>query len=237
MDAEHADRLVAQAAAAIAEPARARMLCSLMDGIARTGTELAAIAEVSASTASVHLAKLKDQHLVKVMAQGRHRYYSIGDARVAQALEALMVLAGSRPKPFVPRTPPRLREARTCYDHMAGTLAVALHDALFAAGWLKHRRGEEDDYELTPAGEHGLAALDLDLAELRKRRRRFACACLDWSERRPHLGGAVGAALLDTMLRMKWAIKDEDGRGLRVTPRGKEALARRFGVGAQALAG
>lgn len=230
MDAEYADRLVAQAAAAIAEPARARMLCSLMDGAARTGTELAAIAEVSASTASVHLAKLKDQHLVKVLAQGRHRYYSIGDPRVAQALEALMALAGSRPKPFVPSTPHRLRLARTCYDHMAGTLAVALHDRLFASGWLERRRGEEDDYELTAEGERGLAALDIDVGEMRRRRRRFACACLDWSERRPHLGGTVGAALLEAVLRMKWATKDLDGRGLRFTPRGREALAQRFGV-------
>ncbi|MES2939679.1 MAG: helix-turn-helix domain-containing protein [Pseudomonadota bacterium] len=230
MDAEFADRLVAQAAAAIAEPARARMLCSLMDGAARTGTELAAIAEVSASTASVHLAKLKDQNMVKVLAQGRHRYYSIGDPRVAAALEALMVLAGSRPKPFVPSTPQRLRLARTCYDHMAGTLAVALHDKLFDAGWLKQQRGAEDDYDLTPDGERGLAALEVDVDGMRKRRRRFACACLDWSERRPHLGGAAGAALLETVLRLKWANKDLDGRGLRFTPRGREALARRFGV-------
>lgn len=233
MDAEFADRLVAQAAAAIAEPARARMLCSLMDGAARTGTELAAIAEVSASTASVHLAKLKDQNLVTVMAQGRHRYYSIGDPRVATALEALMVLAGSRPKPFVPSTPQRLRLARTCYDHMAGTLAVALHDKLFESGWLRQRRGAEDDYELTAEGERGLAALDVDVDGMRKRRRRFACACLDWSERRPHLGGAAGAALLETVLRLKWASKDLDGRGLRFTPRGREALARRFGVPAE----
>ena len=233
MDAEFADRLVAQAASAIAEPARARMLCSLMDGAARTGTELAAIAEVSASTASVHLARLKDQNLVKVLAQGRHRYYSIGDPRVATALEALMVLAGSQPKPFIPSTPQRLRLARTCYDNMAGTLAVALHDRLFDAGWLQQRRGEEDDYDLTAEGERGLTALDVDVDGMRKRRRRFACACLDWSERRPHLGGAAGAALLETVLRLKWASKDLDGRGLRFTPRGREALARRFGVPAE----
>jgi len=233
MDAEFADHFLTQAAAAIAEPARARMLCSLMDGAARTGTELAAIAEVGASTTSVHLAKLKQQNLIKVQAQGRHRYYSIAEPRVAAALEALMVLGGSRPKPFVPTTPPRLRMARTCYDHMAGTLAVALHDKLFEAGWLQLRLGREDDYELTTDGERQLAALGIDTQDLRRRRRRFACACLDWSERRPHLGGAAGAALLELVLRLKWANKDLDGRGLRFTSRGREALAKHFGVPAK----
>jgi DNA-binding transcriptional ArsR family regulator len=111
---------LARLAAAIAEPARARMLCSLMDGRARTSTELAVIAEVSPSTASVHLAKLKQQELVKVLAQGKHRYYSLHDERVAATLESLMVLAGTRSRPFVPNTPSHLRWARTCYDHMAG---------------------------------------------------------------------------------------------------------------------
>ncbi|MFC4297579.1 winged helix-turn-helix domain-containing protein [Castellaniella hirudinis] len=204
MDSEFADHLVAQVAAAIAE--------------------------VGASTASAHLAKLKEQNLVEVLAQGRHRYYSIGDPRVAAALEALMVLASSRPRPFVPTTPQRLRLARTCYDHMAGTLAVALHDKLFEMGWLQRRRGDEGDYDLTADGERGFAALGVDVDGMRKRRRRLACGCLDWSERRPHLGGAAGAALLEAVLRQRWASKDLDSRGLRFTPRGREALARHFGV-------
>ncbi len=228
MDAELADRLVAQTATAIADPARARMLCSLMDGAARTSTELAAIAEISASTASTHLAKLKEQHLVKVSAQGRHRYYSLGDPQVAKTLEALMVLGGIQPKPFSPGTPPRLRLARTCYDHMAGTLAVALHDKLLEAGWLRPHQNEADDYDLTTSGERGFAALGIDVDSMRKRRRRLACACLDWSERKPHLGGAAGAALLETALRQNWASKDLEGRGLHFTSRGREALARHF---------
>ena len=105
MDVELADASVARVAAAIAEPARARMLCCLMDGHARTGTELAVLAEIGPSTASVHLARLKELRLVKVLAQGKHRYYSLGDARVAVALEALMVLGDKRPEPFVPSTP------------------------------------------------------------------------------------------------------------------------------------
>jgi len=151
---------------------------------------------------------------------------------MAAVLEALMVLAGSRPGPFVPSTPQRLRLARTCYDHLAGTLAVALHDRLFESGWLQLQGGAEKDYALTAEGERGLAALGIDMEGLRKRRR-LACACLDWSERRPHLGGAAGAALLEVALRLQWARKDLDGRVLRFTPHGREALARHFGVPAE----
>ena len=115
---------VSQVAAAIAEPARTRMLCALMDGHARTSTELAAIAEVSTSTASAHLAKLKEAGLLRVQVQGRHRYYCLGDPLVAQALEALMVIGQGRAPSFTPRTPDRLQFARTCYDHLAGTLGV-----------------------------------------------------------------------------------------------------------------
>src|SRR5690606_9480842 len=115
---------------------------------------------------------------------------------------------GNRAKPFTPTTPPHLRLARTCYDHMAGTLAVALHDTLFHAGWLSQPRKEASDYNLTDIGEHGFAALGVDINSMRKRRRRLACACLDWSERKPHLGGAAGAALLETVLRLNWASKD-----------------------------
>src|SRR5271163_3678302 len=132
----HADVGVSRIAAAIGEPARARMLYCLMDGHARTSTELAMVADVSPSTASVHLNRLKMEHLVKVLVQGKHRYYSLGGPDVAAALEGLSVLAGSGRGKFVPNTPSRLRNARTCYDHMAGTLGVALHDRLQALGWL-----------------------------------------------------------------------------------------------------
>src|ERR1700735_5730547 len=128
MDAQYLDGQISGIAASIGEPARARMLYCLLDGHARTSTELGIIAEVSASTASVHLARLKDYELVKVYAQGKHRYYSLKDANVAQALEALSVVAGGGRAGFVPNTPSRLRAARTCYDHMAGELAVALHN-------------------------------------------------------------------------------------------------------------
>src|SRR5579863_5721460 len=145
----HPDVTACRIAAAIGEPARARMLYYLLDGRARTSTELAMVAEVTPSTASVHLQRLKMQRLVKVLAQGKHRYYSLEGTNVAAALEALSVLAGGSRNTFVPNTPNRLRVARACYDHIAGTLGVALHDRIKALGWLSSALGVENGYELT----------------------------------------------------------------------------------------
>src|SRR5439155_7778862 len=128
MNVETTDAAASSIAAAIGEPARARMLYCLADGRARTSTELAIVADVSPSTASVHLQRLRTRRLVKVYAQGKHRYYSLAGANVAAVLEALSVLAGKSGDAFVPNTPNRLRAARTCYDHIAGTLGVSLHD-------------------------------------------------------------------------------------------------------------
>src|SRR5580704_10245021 len=130
------DDAVSRIAAAIGEPARARILYCLVDGHARTSTELAMVADVSPSTASVHLNRLKTEHLVKVLIQGKHRYYSLEGPNVAMVLEGLSVLAGGARDQFVPTTPSRLRAARTCYDHLAGTVGVSLHDRFRALGWL-----------------------------------------------------------------------------------------------------
>ncbi len=230
MDVELADASISRVAAAIAEPARARMLCSLMDGRARTGTELAVIAEVSPSTASVHLTRLRDQGLVKVLAQGKHRYYSLDDERVAATLESLMVLAGTRSNPYVPSTPTHLRWARTCYDHMAGEVAVALHDRILHNKWISKTHRAGGGYEVTPAGTRALATHGIELEVVNRSRRRIACACLDWSERRPHLGGALGAALLQAALQHQWVLKDLDSRVLRVTKRGEREFFGRLGI-------
>jgi DNA-binding transcriptional ArsR family regulator len=229
MDVVHSDAGVPAIAAAIGEPARARMLYCLMDGRARTSTELAVVGEVSPSTASVHLGRLKTARLVTVVVQGKHRYYALNGESVARALEALNVLAGRPRPPFAPSTPTRLRAARTCYDHMAGTVAVALHDRLKTLKWVTpgSPRGE---YILSAAGATALDALGIDLEATRSLRRRFAFACLDWSERRPHLGGALGAALLDLSLRKKWVARDLDSRILSVTAAGRRELLARFGV-------
>jgi DNA-binding transcriptional ArsR family regulator len=230
MNVAYADAAVSSVAAAIAEPARTRMLYCLLDGHARTSTELAVVAEVSPSTASVHLARLREQRLVKVLAQGKHRYYSLESVRVAAALEALTVLAGGSRDNFVPNTPIRLRAARTCYDHMAGALAVSLHDSLLKQGWLSATAAGDDAYDLTRDGEKMLEGLGIDIAITRALRRRFAYACLDWSERRPHVGGAVGAALLKVALSRRWVVEDLDSRALSVTRTGQRELRARFGV-------
>lgn len=206
------------------------MLYCLADGRARTSTELAIVARVSPSTASVHLQRLMANRLVKVFAQGKHRYYSLEGPNVASALEALSVLAGGTPDAFVPSTPEPLRAARTCYDHIAGFLGVALHDRIQAMGWLAEASGDPLAYDLTSRGEKGLVTLGVDVDATRTLRRRFAFACVDWSERRPHLGGAIGAALLRVALKRKWVTQDLDSRILSVTALGRREMLARFGV-------
>lgn len=226
MTTDFADTRLAGVASAIAEPARTRMLCCLMDGHARTSTELAVVAQVSPSTASVHLAKLKEQNLVQVLAQGKHRYYSLAGGDVAAALEALMRVAGGPRPQFVPTTPHRLRQARTCYDHMAGSVAVGMHDYMTRHRWLS--ADGDTGYLLSDEGEAGFSKLGLNPDQVRKSRRRFACSCLDWSERRPHLGGALGAELLGTLLRNGWIERDLDSRALAVTRDGQRHFKRVF---------
>jgi DNA-binding transcriptional ArsR family regulator len=226
-----ANLALSRIASAIGEPARARILSSLLDGHARTSTELAVVAEVSPSTASVHLSRLKAENLIKVVVQGKHRYYSLQGAEVASALEALSVLAGNPRARFVPSTPNHLRAARTCYDHIAGTLGVALHDRIKNLGWLSaHSAEAEDAYDLSEKGAKAFEALGVDVAAARTLRRRFAFACLDWSERRSHLGGSIGAALLSVALKRKWLTQHLDSRALQITSHGKRELQARFGL-------
>jgi DNA-binding transcriptional ArsR family regulator len=222
------DTRLADVAAAIAEPARARMLCTLLDGRARTATELALAAEVAPSTASTHIARLETSGLVTVLRQGKHRYAQLASPAIAQALESLLVLAGPpRTVDFSPNTPVALRHARSCYDHAAGELGVALHDQLFSLRWLRRQR-DEGDYEITSAGATGFTELGVDMPSLQHTRRRLACACLDWSERRAHLGGALGAALLALLLERRWLQREFDSRALRLTPAGKRLLRERL---------
>jgi DNA-binding transcriptional ArsR family regulator len=222
------EEALSQIASAIGEPSRARMLSALMDGHARTSTELAVLAGISPSTASVHLHRLERQHLVKTLAQGKHRYYSLAGRSTARAVEALLVLAGASENCFQPSTPVALRAARTCYDHMAGALAVGLHDRFRVLGWLR-AAGADNSYRLSSSGIAACAAHGIDLAALQQQRRRFAYACVDWSERRPHLAGALGAALLALALRRKWIQRELDSRALSITRLGYRELSVRFG--------
>jgi DNA-binding transcriptional ArsR family regulator len=226
----HPDAAVSGIAAAIGEPARARILYCLMDGHARTSTELAIVAEVSPSTASAHLNRLKQEHLVKALVQGKHRFYSLDGPDVASVLEVLSVLAGVSRRKFVPTTPSRLREARTCYDHLAGRMGVSLHDRFKVLGWLSAGSDGDDAYDITRDGALACEALGIDIEETRTLRRRFAYACLDWSERRPHVGGALGAALLNVALKRKWVVRDLDSRALGVTSLGRREMLTRFGL-------
>jgi len=227
---QHHDAAVSRIAFAIGDPARSRMLYCLSDGHARTSTELAVVAGVSPSTASAHLGRLVAERLIKVHAQGKHRYYSLEGPNVAAVLEGLSVLAGGDQSKFVPNTPDRLRFARTCYDHMAGTLGVLLHDRLHSLRWVAPITGDGNQYDLTPGGTKAFEALGIDVDAERTLRRRFACACLDWSERKPHLAGALGAALLKLALRKKWVVQDLDSRALRLTALGTREMQTRFGL-------
>jgi DNA-binding transcriptional ArsR family regulator len=219
---------IAPVAAAIGDPARARMLCALLDGRARTSTELAMLAGIGASTASTHLQQLKRQRLVALHVQGKHRYYALQRPEVAAALEALSVVAGGAP--FVPNTPAALRGARTCYDHVAGTIGVSLYDRFMSLGWLGAPSGPSGDIDVTALGRSGFAGLGIDVDAARRSRRRFAFACLDWSERRAHLGGALAAAVLALARRRRWVVQDLDSRILRVTASGRRELAARLGL-------
>ena len=225
-----ADAGAAGVAAAIGEPARTRMLYCLLDGHARTSTELAIVGEVSPSTASAHLARLIERRLVSMTSQGRHRYYRLAGPAVARVLEALSVAAGPDRPGFVPNTPAHLRLARTCYDHMAGHAAVVLRDRFEQLRWIRASAKAQGEYEVTSGGREAFAAFGIDVAAVRALRRRFAFACVDWSERRPHIAGALGQALLRAALERKWFVQDLDSRTLRITPAGRRQLRARFGL-------
>jgi DNA-binding transcriptional ArsR family regulator len=224
----HPDLAASRIAALIGEPARARILYSLVDGRARTSTELAAIAGISLSTTSVHLNLLKDARLVTLVAQGKHHYHSLANPDVARILEGLSVLAGASGVQFVPNTPVRLRLARTCYDHIAGRLGVLLHDRFRAAGWIS--ANSTAPYDVTAEGERVFRSLGIDFTEIRSLRRKFAYPCLDWSERQPHIGGSLGAAMLRAALKLKWVVSDLDSRSLQITAKGKHELMSRLGI-------
>jgi DNA-binding transcriptional ArsR family regulator len=215
------DTDLAAVGALIGDPSRARMLDALMGGRALAAGELARAAGVGASTASEHLARLLDGGLVEVVPQGRHRYYRIAGPDVGAALEALSHVAPPRPVVSLRQAghARALGFARTCYDHLAGTCGVALHDALLARAWLTPA------YDVTPAGSDGLAGWGVDLAAARSRRRSFARPCLDWTERRPHLAGALAAGITDALVDRGWFVRRAvDSRALRLTDAGRAGL-------------
>jgi DNA-binding transcriptional ArsR family regulator len=208
--------------ALLADPGRAAMLWALMDGSARPAGELTMIAGLSPSAASAHLARLVDGGLLALEVRGRHRYFRIASPDIAASIEALanvaQVSASQRAAPRPARTVPLdMRYARTCYDHMAGELSVQVFERLIGRGLLTlHGTG----LEATAEGTARFADWGIDMSVQKSRRRRFACTCPDWSERRPHLGGALGAALLDSWSAQGWVERTERPRILRITPAG-----------------
>ena len=212
---------IARVAGLIGDPARAEILTALLAGRALTATELAAVAGVTKQTVSAHLAKLVDARLLAVEAQGRHRYFRLAGSDVARLLESLMGVAfrtGAVRLVTGPREP-ALRKARVCYDHLAGELGVLAYDGLVGRGWLADRAGS---LFLTNAGADGLAAFGIDPALAASERRTFCRPCLDWGERRHHLGGALGAALLARLYALRWAKRAPDSRVVAFTPRGEQ---------------
>lgn len=219
--------VIATIAALMGDPARANILSALMDGRALTVSELAEVAGVTLQTASGHLSKLSTANLLVTEKQGRHRYYRLADADVASVLEALMDLA-QRTGSIRVRTGPKdiaLREARVCYDHLAGEYGVALLRGLTHRNLLQGG----DTISPTPEGRQFFSAFGVAMDDLEKKRRPLCLYCLDWSERRHHLGGALGAALLEIMIMRGW-IRREPGRVLTFTPKGKTEFASAFRV-------
>jgi DNA-binding transcriptional ArsR family regulator len=226
----------AEVAALAGDPARAGMLHALLGGRALTASELASIAGVTAQTASGHLARLNAVDLVSVIKQGRHRYYRLASPAVARMMEAIMEVASgqqpSRKRLVVGPRDEALRAARICYDHLAGQLGVALADALVAAG---HAEFSDEGGMVTDGGVRflnriGVTAEALRTTNGRPTRRRLCRPCLDWSERRIHLGGALGAALCRLSFDAGWIRRVEGSRAVTITPSGHQAYREHFGL-------
>lgn len=203
----------------IGDPARARMLARLLDGTQRPAGELARDAKVTPQTASSHLARLVEAGILEVAQQGRFRYYRIASTEVARALESLSALV---PLPLPSRAPPALRYARICYDHLAGRLGVALAQGLAQRAWIEPGDGS---FAITPSGKRGLESLGLALPV-----GATTIACIDWSERRFHLGGTIGAALTAGLFARGWLARARADRAVRLTVAGRLAFERELGV-------
>lgn len=226
------EKELSEIAVLLGEPGRVRMLWSLLDGEARPAGELAFFANVSAQSASLHLNKLVAAEMLKVTAHGRNRFYAIARPEVAHAVEAMAALIPSAAKnKFAPpaslRAVPEFRAARTCYDHLAGSLAVEIADALQAKNWLHLT---ETEFVVPADGAAFWTDFGIDLDALKKQRRVFAGKCLDWSERRYHLAGALGAAMMEELLQRRWIVRSDRTRAVRMTLAGGKNFSNLFGI-------
>lgn len=220
---------IALVASAITDPSRAGILTALLDGRFHTASELSSMIGVTPQTCSYHLHKLLESDLIQVESQGRHRYFAIQNVDIATILESLLTI-----------TPPvkvkslkqsrediAIRHARTCYNHIAGSLGVQIADALLERGFLFY---EEEDFILTETGEKFFEDFQVNLKELRKKRRSFCHKCLDWSERRHHLAGALGTALLERCIELGWILRLPKTRAISITTKGKKGFNDVFSI-------
>jgi DNA-binding transcriptional ArsR family regulator len=226
MDAAH---FLSRAGALVGDPSRAAMLWSLLGGEARPASELAMLANVSPQTASNHLRLLVDAKFLRAESLGRNRFYRLNGPLVGVALESLAAAAHGKPPRhgIAQHSAPELVFARTCYDHLAGELGVAIRNRLEEIDCLRQQGG---DYRISPSGETFLRGLGLDFDRARATRRRFAYACLDWSHRVPHLGGALGAVLLEWMFHQRLLASRKSSRAVRLTETGQKRLTQHFGL-------
>jgi DNA-binding transcriptional ArsR family regulator len=224
-----ADVRIAEIAALIGDPARANILSALMGGRALTAGELAYAAGVSPQTTSGHLGKLTEGRLIACVKQGRHRYYRIASSRVAEMLEGIMAVVADAPPRHRPssKLDDAMRVARTCYDHFAGKLGVGITDALCAHGYIVLT---EDGGEVTGSGFAFFEKFGGDLHAAQSHRRIFCRPCLDWTERRPHIGGSVGAVLAQRCFDLNWVARVRGARALNITAAGRRGFNDTFGV-------
>jgi DNA-binding transcriptional ArsR family regulator len=224
-----AAQFLSRAGSLVGDPSRAAMLWSLLGGESRPASELAMLANISPQTASNHLRLLVDAKFLRMESLGRNKFYRLNGPLVGVALESLAAAAHGKPAQsgVAQHTAPELVFARTCYDHLAGELGVAIRNRLEEIDCLR-RQGA--DYHVSSSGEEFLLKLGIDLDAARTKRRRFAYACLDWSHRVPHLGGALGAALLDWMFRQQLLAPRKSTRAVRLTETGQKRLAQHFAI-------
>jgi DNA-binding transcriptional ArsR family regulator len=221
--------LIAEIAGLVGEPARATMLSALLDGRALTASELAYAARVTPQTASTHLAKLVGAGLVARIREGRYRYFRLASPRVAEMLDGIMAVALENRPRYRPlsRRARELSAARICYDHLAGRLSVDLADSLITRGYIL---AGDEAAEVTPAGTRFLTEFGVDLSASSSKRRQFCRLCIDWTERRPHIAGAVGAALTKRCFDLGWTEKVKDCGAVIVTASGKRGFLETFGI-------
>lgn len=215
---------IAAVAAAMADPSRVKILCALMDGRAWTATELSVVADVASSTTSAHLSRLVSAKLITCLSQGRHRYYRLAGQEIAALLENMMGISWRPASSARVTTPPSLRLARTCYDHLAGEVAVEIFDAMVNEGWVPR-----DGAMLTEKGHQQFTRLGIALNP--KTRRKLCCGCLDWSERRFHLGGEAGAAFFLHCEHQGWLNRVPGFREVILTTSGRQNFKKWFNVG------